>query len=287
LAGTGFSKKGELTEYYLKGRIAVNELLNRVTVEEYKEFVAYDLIAKYRYANKVSRDQGKLVKNCVVMDCKGVTTTLLRYLPYFKYEVDWPQMNCPELLGDCVVINTPWFFNVLWNIVKPWLDARTLSKVIIISGNDSETQLHNYIDEENIPTAIGGKNPAPNLIIPDPLKGLTQVDISAGSDYTSEISCQTANMAASWRFTVLAKDIYFTATFTSDEGEETVVVARKKVSASEGVQLGSYMSPVQGTLKLRWDNSHSYWTSKSLMFYVDDFKDPDVVSVAGSAQTKN
>ena len=47
--------------------------------------------------------------------------------------------NCyPERLGHCIVYTPPFIFQTFFNSVKSWIDPKTVSKVIFISGDVSE-----------------------------------------------------------------------------------------------------------------------------------------------------
>ena len=38
-------------------------------------------------------------------------------------------LNYPEFMSNCYVINAPYFVVGLWSVVKHWLDPRTVAKV--------------------------------------------------------------------------------------------------------------------------------------------------------------
>jgi len=53
------------------------------------------------------------------------------------------------------LINAPWLFSGLWNIVKPMLAARTVAKVDI-QGTDFLPALLEHIDITQVPRELGG-----------------------------------------------------------------------------------------------------------------------------------
>ena len=65
----------------------------------------------------------------------------------------------PETLGKMLVINAPWLVTTTWNIIKGWLDVRTVDKIEIISPEDSMARLRDFIEEDQIPAKYGGKGP--------------------------------------------------------------------------------------------------------------------------------
>eukprot|EP00475_Leptophrys_vorax_P010723 TRINITY_DN1729_c0_g1_i2.p1 TRINITY_DN1729_c0_g1~~TRINITY_DN1729_c0_g1_i2.p1 ORF type:complete len:364 (-),score=88.42 TRINITY_DN1729_c0_g1_i2:771-1862(-) len=273
LTFNGVSKQGMPLAWELKGRIDVLGLVKNVTPDQYSQRLAYSLIASNRYMNKKSREDGRLLGICLVYCCKNISTGHMKFLPYFKYEVDWSQLNCPELLGESIVINTPWFFNMIWQIVKPWLDKRTLAKVHILGGAGSEQQLEEYIDRKFIPTILGGDDPAPKMIVPDPLKGLDKIDVAAGRKQEFEFHAQNAPLSICWKWSPVAKDISFYVTFVDADDQEDQVVENSRISATGEVFDGSFVTSKPGTLKIVFDNSFSYWTSKQVMFWCGGFEE--------------
>ena len=89
---------------------------------------------KMRYANELSREKGKLVQYTTVFDLEELSKSQLAWLPYFKVVVSWTILASPEMLNFACVINTPWFFNMVWGIVKPWVDEKTLTKVHFLAS---------------------------------------------------------------------------------------------------------------------------------------------------------
>ena len=54
------------------------------------------------------------------------------------------------------IVNTSWFFQAAWMIVKGFLDPKTKDKIQIFGGNFKE-KLAEYIDDDNLPEFLGGK----------------------------------------------------------------------------------------------------------------------------------
>lgn len=62
----------------------------------------------------------------------------------------------PECMGNCFVVNAPMLFAGVWAIVKGFLDEKTRKKIKIIGSNFLPT-LREFVEDENIPTFLGGK----------------------------------------------------------------------------------------------------------------------------------
>lgn len=63
--------------------------------------------------------------------------------------------NYPEYLGKSHLTNVPWFFHMIWGIIKSFLDGNTLAK-ISLNGSDFIKALKDEIAYESIPQEVGG-----------------------------------------------------------------------------------------------------------------------------------
>ena len=59
-----------------------------------------------------------------------------------------------------VVCNTPMIFRGIYSLIQGWIDEKTRSK-ISLCGTNYYSILCEYIDEDIIPTFLGGKNDTP------------------------------------------------------------------------------------------------------------------------------
>jgi hypothetical protein len=62
----------------------------------------------------------------------------------------------PEIMGNTLIVNAPIVFSGIWSVVKGFLDEKTRKKFKIIGGGFKATLLE-FIDDENIPSFLGGK----------------------------------------------------------------------------------------------------------------------------------
>jgi len=63
-------------------------------------------------------------------------------------------------MGATIIINAPMAFRGIWKMAKGFLDPKTRAK-ITIKGGDYLPTLLEMVDEENLPTFLGGKCTAP------------------------------------------------------------------------------------------------------------------------------
>jgi len=71
------------------------------------------------------------------------------------------QNHYPERLGILCIINSPWYFSMLYTLLSPLLNSVTKKKIHWISGTSPEQlfePLSNFIDPEQLEEKYGGKN---------------------------------------------------------------------------------------------------------------------------------
>lgn len=70
-----------------------------------------------------------------------------------KFLLEIFQNHFPGRVGVAYVVNSPFFYRLLWKLVKPWLSGDLLSKVTMLSSNDG---LNAYFTKQNLLTELGG-----------------------------------------------------------------------------------------------------------------------------------
>lgn len=132
------------------GSINVDALHEKgITDEQMVEFHVYDMqLVRRRYHSlsaKSFRTSVSLIlcrcteisdelkmpveKQFNIIDLMGLGLGHLRGLHYLQAIISIDQNFYPECLGKMLVINAPAMFGVIWAVVKPMLDARTIDKV--------------------------------------------------------------------------------------------------------------------------------------------------------------
>jgi len=95
---------------------------------------------------------------CTVVNLQGISrsifdSTVKNYLQKIsKINQDYN----PELLGKLFVVNAPWFFSLIWKLIKGFLHERTQNKIAIISGSGKK-ELMQTVEPENLPRSLGGR----------------------------------------------------------------------------------------------------------------------------------
>ncbi|KAK4224566.1 putative sec14 cytosolic factor protein [Podospora fimiseda] len=118
--------------------------------------VEYERLADPRLP-ACSRKAGTLLETCcTVMDLKGVGLTKApQVFGYVKQASGLSQNYYPERLGRLYLINAPWGFSTVWNVVKAWLDPVTVEKIHVLGGS-YQKELLSQVPTENLPKQFGG-----------------------------------------------------------------------------------------------------------------------------------
>lgn len=111
----------------------------------------------------------------------------------------------PEIMGKMVICNGPAVFTGLWSIIKGWIDEKTRKKIVVV-GNPTKI-LSEYIDMDNLPTFMGGKNEQVltdnhgpwneyelvDSSDPDAIVGIKRKDDPLGRIFTPHDACMLEN----------------------------------------------------------------------------------------------
>jgi len=140
------------------GKIDLAAMLKITTEERMIQnlVVEYERLADPRLP-ACSRKAEKLLETCcTIMDLKGVGVTSIPQVYGFLRKVSAISQNYyPERLGKLYIINAPWGFSGVFNMVKGFLDPVTVEKIHVLGGK-YQTELLAQIPAENLPKLFGG-----------------------------------------------------------------------------------------------------------------------------------
>jgi len=137
------------------------ETLFKLTTRERLEnhfIYEYEKLCRVRLP-KCSEAIGHHVEtSCTILDLKNCSVMqALKIRDMLKLIVEIGQNYYPETMGMTFIINAPWLFDTVWNIVKMWLDEVTVNKIRIFrAGKDYSASLFEFIDPQNLPFRLGG-----------------------------------------------------------------------------------------------------------------------------------
>lgn len=223
---SGLAKNGSPVFYSKVGHLDIDAVECITTVSNIVKYHWY--VMMHDYANRLREHKESDPEfhrfECVcVLDLANLTMGQLnsKTLGILKEQSAIDSLCFPETLNKMYIVNSPRFFSATWNIIKGWLDARTASKVEVISSRKAwEKSLLEYVDADKLPSDYGGKGP------------ITQT--------TMEQECFTGNLKR-LETAVLYLRTSATATCTVQPGEELEisVYTRSTIGAKFTVSVGT------------------------------------------------
>ena len=144
----GFDKEGRPIIVVQASKIFPRE------VEDVQEIARY-WVAYVDYLNNECEKAGS-TDYTAIADLAGFNPSKNFSLALMKVLIDILQKYYPERLAYALVLNAPFAFRMIWNMIKPFLEERTQAKVTIL-GSDYK-KLLNYVAADTLETTFGGKH---------------------------------------------------------------------------------------------------------------------------------
>jgi CRAL/TRIO domain len=152
----GETKTGQPVCYELVGKINAAKLTEHgVTSERLLNYYIFSM--EYLWTHICSdQDNGQVV---TILDIKGVGLSDLMgdALEFLKMTAKVVQEHYVERCRKMFIVNAPFYFNVLWRMVLPLLNANTAKKIVVLGSDKSE--LFELVDHRHIPIEYGGSGP--------------------------------------------------------------------------------------------------------------------------------
>ena len=150
------------------GRPIYIELLSQVNVDELFKVTTEQNMIKY-YVREYERLMTRRFPACsammkkpveqslTILDLQGIGIGILvgKIKSFVNLASDIGQDYYPEMLGTMLLLNTNFFFNAVWAIVKVFIDEKTRKK-ITFCGSGYQKYILEYADAANVPSIIGG-----------------------------------------------------------------------------------------------------------------------------------
>jgi len=184
----------------------------------------------------------------------------------------------PELIRKLFIVGCPRIFGVFWALFKPILDARTVEKTEIHTGNDFWKYLSSNMDANSIPDIYGGQCPDHKatgclhgggewkgaLISGDDSKPI-EVTVKARNHVEIPVHVDRASSSIALEFKVISHDIQFKVLRQKSPKEFEEIIKQIEVSSSEPYQ-NNIQVDKPGTYIIHFDNSHSLMRSKQIEY---------------------
>lgn len=232
----------------------------------------------------------------VVADMDGFSFWQLSSLEVVSALTEVVQMyeaNYPEILEEAFIVNAPALFPMLWNIIKPLLTQRTMSKIHIFGRDGWQKLLRSRMNVERLPVQWGGDLTGPDgdercrhLIcpggtVPDKYRrkwseaaGAKSHTVGAGSSWTLPVHVARAGSELRWDFCTSSGDLNFAVRFRPPDGAKDadkprdLLAPRKVPFMRHEPHSGSLCCREPGTYELVFDNSYSWLTRKEVSYSV-------------------
>ncbi|KAI0670820.1 CRAL/TRIO domain-containing protein [Trametes maxima] len=152
-------KKGRPLNFHHFGGINLNKLQKSMTLERFWQTVVVNCEALTREVLPASAEAaGKpILGTFVVVDLSGFGISQFWQMKDFaRSSFQVSQDYFPETMAQLAIVNAPMGFSTIWNVIKPWLAKETVSKIAIY-GSDYKKALLELIDEDALPSSLGGK----------------------------------------------------------------------------------------------------------------------------------
>ena len=102
----------------------------------------------------------------VVLTFESVGASDLKKLSLAQTLVTTLQDNYPERVGKMLLINPPWYFRLLFGLIRPVMSQKTLDKIVFAyskKGNPvTYPELVEIVSEDNLEIVFGGKLETPS-----------------------------------------------------------------------------------------------------------------------------
>ncbi|KEG08036.1 hypothetical protein DQ04_08171030 [Trypanosoma grayi] len=320
-----WDKEGHPVLYDFSGRARVKELMSSASLVTPVGKQAKDTITAYhlymnlvqerlvQYADVLNVAKGgrRILGTTVVFDAEGLHLGMIssQILDVVRAILQMDQKYFPEVLHRLFVVNCPGIVMHVYGLVKGSLDKNTQQKLSFCSKSQSLEVLKKVIDEDKIPSILGGSCKCSGGCIPGvdgecqdirevgKIVPLTQnISVGAGKKHTVELEVQPED-EVHWEFRCTkgngghAADIHFDVTFTAHDSaeesmESSMELSKKTLKTTKGahpcaasskpVKSGKldtdcdrFCTTERGVVKLVWDNYHSWIHGKHLQLRIN------------------
>jgi len=165
----GHGRDGQLVYLERIGHVDMN-MLARENVSLQDMVRHYVAVHEFTWAYLAPERDGPRSYQCVLFDVDGLQLAQCRGVRYqfVKACAKIAREHYPERVSRVVICNAPQWFQVVWKVVKPWVDPKTVAKVSIVrAGVETLSALREICDDSQIPESFGGSNKDPERSEPE------------------------------------------------------------------------------------------------------------------------
>ena len=159
LVGHRTTADGDVLVIWHVGSFDSSAWLAGMTSAEWREVTLRVLEYGAWRADALSTATGSLVRVSFIIDYDGLALKhhdpriVARILPVLR----WPDAHYPEYLGVALLVNAPWMFARLWDLLSPALSYALQERINILRAADSPAAVAALADAADLPRAYGGE----------------------------------------------------------------------------------------------------------------------------------
>jgi len=267
----GFDKGGRPIVYQTLGAIPAARFAKLISLEDLHKFHTLFMENIIKLLLQRSKDLGKpIYQVTAIIDMGGASLESRHFVPYFKDMSKQDEQNYPEIVNAVYVVNSPWVFPYLYGLVKHFIDPNTREKISVFSSK-FEKELLKDIDVKVLNVKYGGEDTEK---IPE-IKGVkmrdcneeaTELNVAARDSFETISNCRDKKGGKfEWFFELDSLDINFKVEWKGSKDKKFLLIEEKERVSKDN---GSYTVKGKGELKITFDNSYSYLTSKDVRYAV-------------------
>eukprot|EP01130_Rhizamoeba_saxonica_P002334 TRINITY_DN1215_c0_g1_i1.p1 TRINITY_DN1215_c0_g1~~TRINITY_DN1215_c0_g1_i1.p1 ORF type:complete len:275 (-),score=65.24 TRINITY_DN1215_c0_g1_i1:399-1223(-) len=151
------TEDGSLVNYEASGRANIGNLL-KVPTEYLIQFHIWIMETRELKLRELKEEYGYYPGIVAIVDLLGLSMGNLggnKGIQLLRQFTQIDAANYPETLRKIYLVNVPGFFKMIWRVVKPLLEQRTLDKFSI--GSEFNEELRIIIGPETLPSLYGGE----------------------------------------------------------------------------------------------------------------------------------
>ncbi|GAB5365081.1 hypothetical protein AAMO2058_001026000 [Amorphochlora amoebiformis] len=154
----GYDKDGRPLIYESVGTIPAGRFAKLVTVKDNHKYHVYFMEKLMLACRKQTKKLAKpIYQATMIVDLAGTRAEARHLVPFLKDMSAMDEQNYPELAHAIFIVNAPWIFPAMYNLIKPFIDPNTRRKIHVHSTG-FEKELLETVDAKVLNVHYGGEN---------------------------------------------------------------------------------------------------------------------------------
>jgi len=255
----GRSNEGDIVVITFPGQVNV-PLLMEVSEEDWLENQLYNLERNSIVMDRESRAQGRMARSFRIMNLSGVGSNILSgpLRGRLQRVTQVVQICYPESLSHVKIIEAPSFFSLLYAVVRPMLNARTVARIQVMDSDYKKT-LMSQVDSDAI-KVIASSDVGRAVLAP---VGAGTVTVGAWSKAEVPVSVNNGDTVV-WKFECNSKLSFSVNGLFAGADRCVEFVTPTSTTSNEG----SCVATGDGVISVVFDNSAAWMFSSTVTYEV-------------------